>query len=213
MTDRAVPAGTDSVVISNSAVGIGCRCDTFQSRLRERPERSRFRMQYVLGRPPSNAAPKAPIHCGKRCRQYFEGAQPSNRPSKVTGTSIRSYSSDIEQECLDRWGVEYTKWFFLKSQARSFSLFLFLFRQILNSRKRRRSNRHLICRHDCGQSKSRKNHSLCDRPGIAYRDEYNFCCPAEETIPAENRAASSFHCRFECPLSPGGLVQSAGRTK
>jgi hypothetical protein len=75
----------------------------------------------VLGRPPSNAAPKAPIHCGKRCRQYFEGAQPSNRPSKVTGTSIRSYSSDIEQECLDRWGVEYTKWFFLKSQARSFS--------------------------------------------------------------------------------------------
>lgn len=145
------------------------------------------------------------------CRRYFEGAQPSNRPSKVTGTSIRSSSSDIGQQCLDRWGVEYTKWFFLKSQARSFSLFLFLFRQILNWRKRRSSNRHLICRHDCGQSKSRKNHgSLCDRPGIAYRDEYNFSCPAEETIPAENRAASSFHCRFECPLSPGGLVQSAG---
>ncbi len=35
-TDRAVPAGTDSVVISNSAVGIGGRWDTFQSRLRER---------------------------------------------------------------------------------------------------------------------------------------------------------------------------------
>jgi hypothetical protein len=36
VTDRAVPAGTDSVVISNSAVGIGGRWDTFQSRLRER---------------------------------------------------------------------------------------------------------------------------------------------------------------------------------
>ena len=35
-TDRAVPAGTDAVVISNSAVGIGGRWDTFQSRLRER---------------------------------------------------------------------------------------------------------------------------------------------------------------------------------
>ncbi len=35
-TDRAIPAGTDSVVISNSAVGIGGRWDTFQSRLRER---------------------------------------------------------------------------------------------------------------------------------------------------------------------------------
>ena len=33
---RIVPAGTDSVVISNSAVGIGGRWDTFQSRLRER---------------------------------------------------------------------------------------------------------------------------------------------------------------------------------
>lgn len=33
---RVVPAGTDSVVISNSAVGIGGRWDTFQSRLRER---------------------------------------------------------------------------------------------------------------------------------------------------------------------------------
>jgi hypothetical protein len=35
-TERAVPAGTDSVVISNTAVGIGGRWDTFQSRLRER---------------------------------------------------------------------------------------------------------------------------------------------------------------------------------
>jgi hypothetical protein len=35
-TDRVIPAGTDSVVISNSAVGIGGRWDTFQSRLRER---------------------------------------------------------------------------------------------------------------------------------------------------------------------------------
>lgn len=35
-TDRVVPAGSDSVVISSSAVGIGDRWDTFQSRLRER---------------------------------------------------------------------------------------------------------------------------------------------------------------------------------
>jgi hypothetical protein len=35
-TERVVPAGTDSVVISNSAVGIGGRWDTFQSHLRER---------------------------------------------------------------------------------------------------------------------------------------------------------------------------------
>lgn len=35
-TGRVVPAGADSVVISNSAVGIGDRWDTFQSRLRER---------------------------------------------------------------------------------------------------------------------------------------------------------------------------------
>jgi hypothetical protein len=35
-SERVVPAGTDSVVIGNSAVGIGGRWDTFQSRLRER---------------------------------------------------------------------------------------------------------------------------------------------------------------------------------
>jgi len=35
-TERAVPAGTDTVVISSNAVGIGGRWDTFQSRLRER---------------------------------------------------------------------------------------------------------------------------------------------------------------------------------
>jgi hypothetical protein len=35
-TERVVPAGSDSVVISNSAVGIGGRWDTFQSHLRER---------------------------------------------------------------------------------------------------------------------------------------------------------------------------------
>lgn len=35
-SDRIVPAGTDSVVIPSSAVGIGGRWDTFQSRLRER---------------------------------------------------------------------------------------------------------------------------------------------------------------------------------
>jgi len=36
LTERIVPAGSDSVVIDNSAVGIGGRWDTFQSRLRER---------------------------------------------------------------------------------------------------------------------------------------------------------------------------------
>jgi sporulation protein YlmC with PRC-barrel domain len=36
LTERAVPAGTDAVVIDISAVGIGGRWDTFQSRLRER---------------------------------------------------------------------------------------------------------------------------------------------------------------------------------
>ena len=35
-TERAVPAGTDSVVINSSANGIGGRWDTFQSRVRER---------------------------------------------------------------------------------------------------------------------------------------------------------------------------------
>jgi len=35
-TGRVVPAGTDAVVIENSAVGIGGRWDTFQARLRER---------------------------------------------------------------------------------------------------------------------------------------------------------------------------------
>ena len=35
-TGRVVPAGTDSVTINNSAVGIGGRWDTFQARLRER---------------------------------------------------------------------------------------------------------------------------------------------------------------------------------
>ena len=36
LSERIVPAGTDSVVIDNTAVGIGGRWDTFQSRLRER---------------------------------------------------------------------------------------------------------------------------------------------------------------------------------
>jgi sporulation protein YlmC with PRC-barrel domain len=35
-TERVVPAGTDSVVINNTATGISDRWDTFQARLRER---------------------------------------------------------------------------------------------------------------------------------------------------------------------------------
>jgi sporulation protein YlmC with PRC-barrel domain len=42
MTGRIVPAGSDSVVIENSASGIGGRWDTFQSRLRERRKQSAF---------------------------------------------------------------------------------------------------------------------------------------------------------------------------
>jgi sporulation protein YlmC with PRC-barrel domain len=42
-TGRVIPAGRDTVTISSSAVGIGGRWDTFQSRLRER------RKQAVLG--------------------------------------------------------------------------------------------------------------------------------------------------------------------
>lgn len=48
-TDRAVPAGTDSVVISNSAVGIGGRWDTFQSRLRERRKQAVTGCKTCLG--------------------------------------------------------------------------------------------------------------------------------------------------------------------
>jgi hypothetical protein len=39
-TGRVVPAGIDTVVISNSASGIGGRWDTFQNRLRERRKES-----------------------------------------------------------------------------------------------------------------------------------------------------------------------------
>jgi stress response protein YsnF len=36
LTERVIPAGRDTVVIDNTAVGIGGRWDTFQARLRER---------------------------------------------------------------------------------------------------------------------------------------------------------------------------------
>ena len=48
-TERAVPAGTDSVVIGNSAVGIGGRWDTFQSRLRERRKEAVARCNTCTG--------------------------------------------------------------------------------------------------------------------------------------------------------------------
>jgi len=50
---RVVPAGTDSVVIDNSAVGIGGRWDTFQARLRER------RKEAVGGCPTCSVGPAA----------------------------------------------------------------------------------------------------------------------------------------------------------
>ena len=48
-TERAVPAGADAVVISNSAVGIGGRWDTFQSRLRERRKEAVAQCQTCAG--------------------------------------------------------------------------------------------------------------------------------------------------------------------
>lgn len=39
---RVIPAGSDAVVIDNTAVGIGGRWDTFQSRLRQRRKQSAF---------------------------------------------------------------------------------------------------------------------------------------------------------------------------
>ena len=49
-TERAVPAGTDAVVIDSSAVGIGGRWDTFQSRLRERRKEAVAGCQTCSGR-------------------------------------------------------------------------------------------------------------------------------------------------------------------
>lgn len=49
VTERAIPAGTDSVVISNSANGIGGRWDTFQSRLRERRKEAVAHCQTCTG--------------------------------------------------------------------------------------------------------------------------------------------------------------------
>ena len=48
-TERVVPAGTDSVVIANTAVGIGGRWDTFQSRLRERRKEAISRCNTCAG--------------------------------------------------------------------------------------------------------------------------------------------------------------------
>jgi len=48
-TERVVPAGTDSVVIANTAVGIGGRWDTFQSRLRERRKEAVSRCNTCAG--------------------------------------------------------------------------------------------------------------------------------------------------------------------
>lgn len=49
ITERAIPAGTDTVVIDNSAVGIGARWDTFQSHLRERRKQAVFHCKTCSG--------------------------------------------------------------------------------------------------------------------------------------------------------------------
>lgn len=48
-TERVIPAGADTVEISNSAVGIGGRWDTFQSRLRERRKQAVAACQTCTG--------------------------------------------------------------------------------------------------------------------------------------------------------------------
>lgn len=48
-TERIIPATADAVVIENSAVGIGGRWDTFQSRLRERRKQSAFGTSTTAG--------------------------------------------------------------------------------------------------------------------------------------------------------------------
>ena len=48
-TERVVPAGADAVVIGSSAVGIGDRWDTFQSRLRERRKQAISQCQTCSG--------------------------------------------------------------------------------------------------------------------------------------------------------------------
>jgi hypothetical protein len=73
-TDRVVPAGTDSVLISNSGVGIGGRWDAFQSRLRERrrnePSQDARHARASLLR---TAVPRAPVLCEKRSRELIAG--------------------------------------------------------------------------------------------------------------------------------------------
>lgn len=52
-TGRAVPAGTDTVVIDNTAMGIGARWDTFQTRLRERRKEAVLHCRTCSGDPAS----------------------------------------------------------------------------------------------------------------------------------------------------------------
>jgi len=70
-TDRMVPAGTDSVVISNSAVGIGgggILSRAASANAAKKPFLDAIRAPASL---PSSAAPKASIRCGKQCRNVF----------------------------------------------------------------------------------------------------------------------------------------------
>lgn len=50
-TEPVVPPGTDTVVINNTAVGLGDRWDTFQSRLRERRKEAVASCQTCAGEP------------------------------------------------------------------------------------------------------------------------------------------------------------------
>lgn len=49
ITERAVPAGMDTVIIDRNAVGIGGRWDTFQSRLRERRKQAVSHCKTCMG--------------------------------------------------------------------------------------------------------------------------------------------------------------------
>jgi PRC-barrel domain len=58
-TERIVPAGVDSVVIENTAVGIGGRWDTFQARLRERRKEAVMGSKTVAGSESAGSLKKA----------------------------------------------------------------------------------------------------------------------------------------------------------
>jgi len=90
-TERVRPAGSDSVVISSNAEGIGGRWDTFQSHLRERRTEAVASCGTCSGKAQLNAGPKALRTCGKLFRWRAPGAfagPPVNLRSKPFCSSV-----------------------------------------------------------------------------------------------------------------------------